>query len=420
MRKGAKKMKYVIIGSSIAAIGCIEGIRSVDKKSEITIISKEDTFIYSRPLISYLIEEKTSLEKMRYREDDFYEKQNCKTYLGREVIKIDDKHKCVILDNDKKISYDKLMIATGSRPFVPEIKGIEKVENKFNFMTLDDALSLQKAVGSDSSKKVLILGAGLIGLKCAEAVINKTKSVTVVDLAKRILPSILDEEGCKIVTKHIKDKGINLILDDSIKSIDEDKATLSSGKEVEYDIFVIAVGVRANIELAKEIGIETNRGIITDEKGRTSKEKIYAAGDCTTSYDITSEDTKVLALLPNAYLKGEAAGINMAGGDKIYDSAIPMNSLGLFGLHMVTAGSYEGESYITLNENEKNYKRLIYKDNLLKGFIIIGDVRRSGIYTKLIREKVDLRQIDFELIKDKPQLMAFSRKYRDETLGGIK
>ncbi len=411
-------MKYVIIGSSIAAIGCIEGIRSVDKKSEITVISKEDTFIYSRPLISYLIEEKTSLEKMRYREDDFYEKQNCKTYLGREVIKINDKNKVVILNNNEKIAYDKLMIATGSRPFIPEIKGIEKVKNKFTFMTLDDALSLKKKL--TENKNVLILGAGLIGLKCAEAVMDKVKSVTVVDLAKRILPSILDEDGCKIVTKHIENKGVNLILDDSIDSIDEKNAILKSGKEIEYDIFVIAVGVRANTELAKETGLKTNRAIITDEKGKTSNKDIYAAGDCTESYDITSDDTKVLALLPNAYLKGETAGINMAGGDKTYDNAMPMNSLGLFGLHMVTAGSYEGESYIDINENETNYKRLIYKNNLLKGFIIIGDVRRCGIYTKLIREKIDLRQIDFELIKDKPQLMAFSRKYRDETLGGVK
>ena len=181
---------------------------------------------------------------------------------------------------------------------------------------------------------------------------------------------------------------------------------------------MVAVGVRPNVNLAEEIGCEVNRGIITDEHGMTTLKDIYAAGDCTASYDITRNQNIILALLPNAYFKGETAGVNMAGGEKSYKNAMPMNSLGLFGLHMVTAGNYDGEEYIV--ENEDEYKKLVYKDNLLKGFIIIGNVDKAGIYTYLIREKVNLSDIDFDLIKDNPGLMAFSRDYRDSKLGGKK
>lgn len=408
--------KYVIIGGSIAAIGTIEGIRSIDKDGEITLISDENHFIYSRPLISYLVQGKTDLKNMRYRDDDFYNKNNVKVIKGVRALNINHQDKYISLSNNENIPYEKLMIATGSSPFIPHIEGEEKVINKFTFMSLDDALSLQKTINKDS--KVLILGAGLIGLKCAEAVNDKVKSVTVVDLADRILPSILDNKGCKIVQKHIEKQGVKFVLNNSITGINEHQATLKDNTVIDFDVFVVAVGVRPNISLAKEIGAEVNRGIITDKKGMTTIKDIYAAGDCTESYDITREQNIILALLPNAYFKGETAGINMAGGKKSYNNAIPMNSLGLFGLHMVTAGNYDGEEYII--EKNNYYKKLIYKDGLLKGYIIIGDVNKSGIYTYLIREKVKLNDIDFDLIKDNPGLIAFSKEYRGTTLGGKK
>ncbi|EIL86824.1 hypothetical protein, partial [Rhodanobacter spathiphylli] len=104
------------------------------------------------------------------------------------------------------------------------------------------------------------------------------------------------------------------------------------------------------------------------------------------------------------YMQGETAGINMAGGEKLYDKAIPMNAIGFFGLHVITAGSYEGKTYVTRTEN--TYKKLITKDNLLKGFILIGEIARAGIYTSLIREKTPLDTVDFDLIRERPQLMA--------------
>ncbi len=227
-------MKYVIIGNSTAAIGCVEGIRSIDKFSQITLISSEKYHTYSRPLISYLLQGKTDADRMKYRNDDFYKENKCTCLLDRTVSKINIEEKTVSLTNSGTVPYDKLLVATGSKPFVPKMKGLENVKNKFSFMSLDDALALQKKL--KKSSRVLIIGAGLIGLKCAEGIQDRCKSITVVDLADRVMPSVLDEEAAEIVQKHIEKNGINFILSDSVDEFNGDAATLKSGKTVEFDI----------------------------------------------------------------------------------------------------------------------------------------------------------------------------------------
>jgi len=383
-----------------------------DKESEIVIISSEPYHTYSRPLISYLLLGKTDENRMKYRPDDFYETNNCTTLLGATVEKIDSDKKCVILTDGQEISYDKLLVATGSRSFVPPIKGLETVDSKFSFMTLDDAKALDSAINPDS--RVLIMGAGLIGLKCAEGIMHKVKALTVVDLADHVLPSILDNDGSAMVQNHLESLGISFILGDAVAQFDGNTATLKSGNQVAFDVLVVAVGVRPNTNLMSDIGGNVGRGIITDECGRTSVDDIFAAGDCSESFDISCDQRRILAILPNAYMQGFCAGKAMTGHEKTFENAIPMNSIGFLGLHVMTAGSYDGEIYV--DNKSGNYKKLFFKDDLLKGFIIIGDVARTGIYTSLIRDKTPLSSINFDLIKEKPQLMAFSKNERSKML----
>lgn len=407
-------MRYVIIGNSAAAVGCVEGIRQQDQKGEIVLISREPYHTYSRPLISYFLCGKTDEERMKYRPDHFYQQMGATALLGKTVVKVDPKKKMVILEDGEEISYGKLLVAAGSKPFVPEIPGLNRVERKFTFMSLEDAKALQAELSPKS--RVLILGAGLIGLKCAEGIFERVACVQVVDLAERILPSILDEKGAALVQAEMERKGVTFFLSTSVSSFSEGKAVLTDGRELPFDLLVIAVGVRPNVELIRDAGGKVNRGIVTDALCRTSFEDVFAAGDCTESRDITTGENRILALLPNAYMQGECAGLTMAGKETPYDKAIPMNAVGFFGYHVITAGSYDGEEYV--EENRENYKKLITKEGLLKGYILIGDIQRAGIYTSLIRERVPLEQIDFDLIKEKPQLMAFSKVERVKQLGG--
>lgn len=409
-------LKYVIIGNSAGAIGAVEGIRQYDKENQITIISDEAYHTYSRPLISYLLLGKTTEEKMQYRKQSFYEENNCNLLLSKKVTEIIPSKKTIKLDDGLEIAYDKLLISTGSIPFVPPMQGLDAVQNKFTFMTLNDAKSLQKVINKKS--KVLVIGAGLIGLKCAEGIQGIQKGVaniTVVDLSQNILSSILDNKASEMVKKHIEDKGIIFKLGDSVKSFTENTATLGSGEVINFDILVMAVGVRPNIELLANAGGKTNKGILVNEKMETSIKDIYSAGDCTESLDISSGQEKVLALLPNAYMQGECAGINMAGECHSFNKAIPMNAISFFGLHMITAGSYNGDVYEC--SDEKQYKKLFYKDNVLNGYIMVGNVEKAGIYTSLIRDKKPLDELDFDLVCKSPSLMAFSRADRKMKLG---
>lgn len=406
---------YVIIGNGVAAVGCIEGIRSVDKETKITVISEENHAVYCRPLISYYLENKTDAERMNYRSTDFYEAMGCDVLYGRKAVRIDTASNSILLDDSQKLSYSSVCVATGSSPFVPPMDGLEKVENKFSFMTLDDTLALEKAITKES--KVFIVGAGLIGLKCAEGLHGRVADITVCDLADRVLSSILDKDCAAIMQNHMEANGIHFLLGDSVSRFEQNTAIMQSGKNVDFDVLVLAVGVRANTSLVKEAGGAVNRGILVNEKMETSIAGIYAAGDCTEGEDISLGDKRVLALLPNAYMQGHAAGVNMAAGNEVFDKAIPMNSIGFFGLHAMTAGTYDGELYE--EKTETSIKRLFTKDGFLKGFILIGETERAGIYTSLIREKTPLDTIDFDLLKKVATSAAFSSEVRRKKFGGV-
>ena len=407
--------QYVVIGNGVAAVGCIEGIRSVDKDSKITVVSEENYPVYCRPLISYYLENKTDPERMNYRGADFYEKMGCDVFYGKKVIQINTDSKNVVLDDGAKLPYTEVCVATGSAPFVPPFEGLDTVEKKFSFMTLDDTFALEKAIDKDSN--VLIVGAGLIGLKCAEGLHERVKSITVCDLADRVLSSILDTDCAAIVQRHLEANGIQFLLGDTAVRFEKNLAQMKSGKTVEFDTLVLAVGVRANTSLLKEIGGDVNRGILINDRMESSIANIYAAGDCTEGNDISSGQKRVLALLPNAYMQGHTAGVNMAGGNDVFDKAIPMNSIGFFGLHIMTAGTYKGEMYEEKTDGTLN--RLFTKDGLLKGFILIGKTERAGIYTSLIREKTPLDMIDFETMKKVATSVAFSSETRRKKFGGV-
>ena len=404
-------MEYVIIGNSTAGIAAAESIRKLDQAGSITILSDEAFPTYGRPLISYFLLGKTDAAHMNYRPADFYRKNNIRTMFSVRAEHIDTAKKQVLLQGGKKVKYDKLLVATGSRPFVPPMEGLDKNEY-FTFMTYADALALEKQLAPE--KNVLIVGAGLIGLKCLEGIADRVGKVTVVDMAPHILPSILDDYGASIIQKQLEKHGAEFYLSDSVASFEKGVAHLKSGATVPFDILVVAAGVRPNVEMVKEAGGKVGRGILTDDRQETSLKDVYAAGDCTESYDITCGQSRILALLPNAQFQGSCAGTNMAGGEAHFTNAVPMNAIGFFGSHVLTAGSCFGDTY---EEKEgETYKKLFFDGDKLNGFILIDLPERAGIYTSLLRNQASLSEVDFEALKKDPGLLAFSEAFREQKL----
>lgn len=406
---------YVIAGCGTAAIGCIEGIRSVDKDGTITVISAEHYPAYCRPLISYYLEEKTTEEKMAYRSNTFYKDNGCEIIYGAKVIEIRKENKTVLTDTGAVIPFDKLLVATGSSPFVPPMENIETVENRFSFLTLDDAKKLKETVKPDC--RVLIVGAGLIGLKCAEGLRAITENITVCDLSDHILSSILDSEDAFIVQKHLEENGIQFYLHNSVKRFENNLAVMQSGEEIPFDVLVTAVGVRPNITAFKNSGGACGRGIAVNERMETSLPNIYAAGDCTESLDISDGKIKIMALMPNAYLQGNTAGVNMAGGEALFNNAIPMNSIGFFGFHLMTAGTRSGK--MREYRTQDSLKRFFFDENRLVGFVLIGNVKNAGIYTQFIRQKTVIGNQENEDFVKIPTLELFDAESRRKVLESV-
>lgn len=407
--------RYVIIGNGTAAAGCIEGIRSVDQDGPVTVVSQEPRPAYCRPLISYYLEGKAAPERMNYRPADFYDETGCRVLYGQKAVSVDPAAKTVTLDDGEALPYDALCVAAGSAPFVPPFEGLDTVKEKYTFMTMDDALALEKA--TETPKDVLIVGAGLIGLKCAEGVYGRAKSITVCDLADRVLSSILDEEGAKTVQAHLEQHGLRFLLGNTVARFDGQKAYMKNGEAVDFDVLVLAVGVKPNAALVKDAGGAVGRGISVNGRMETSISGVYAAGDCAEGEDLSCGQRRVLAIMPNACLQGRTAGVNMAGGTAEFDKAIPMNAIGFFGLHIMTAGSYTGEVFE--EKTDGGSKKFFTQDGLLKGFILIGETQRAGLYTSLIRNRTPLSDIDFELLRQAATSAAFSAPTRADMFGKV-
>lgn len=419
-------MKYVVVGNSAAGIGTVEGIRKVDPEGSITLISDEPYHSYSRPLISYYLAGKVEAEKMYYREQDFYEKMKVNTRLGEKVISVLPGEKAVVLSSGEKIGYDRLMLATGGKPIVPDIPGSD-LEGVFTFLKWDDVKEIEQYL--DKEDTVVIIGAGLIGLKAAEAITGFKAKVKVVELANRVLSAILDEDAAAMVQKKLEDKGIEFYLNNTVKEIKGNgkvtEVKLQDGTRLDCDAVIIAIGVAPNKDLAVQAGLEINRGIIVDEYLRTSNPDIYAAGDVSEGYDTLYKERRVLPILPNAYKQGFTAGKNMAGREEKYRGGFAMNAIGFFGLPMITAGiikpqGSEFSEMVEANPEKCTYRKVVLRDNRLVGFITLNDVDRVGILTGLMEKEVNVEPFKDKLLRKDFGYVHLPKEYRMEQLLGVK
>ena len=417
-------MKYVIIGASAAGLACAEQIRKEDKSGEITVLTKEEYLPYSRPSISYYLKGAVKEKEMYLRKPSYYAVNRIDIITGAKVTEIDRTEKTVKVGR-KVYPYDKLCICTGSKPFIPPMKNVSGKENACTFLDLASSKVIKEKANGNT--RAVVIGAGLIGMKAAEGLSKICKSVDVVELSPRILPSILDAKSAKGVKKYIEENGrIKFHLGDTVTEAKSrgkkiTSVILKSGKELKCDMLILAVGVRPETELAEKAGLEVDRGIIVKPKTmQTSDKDIYAAGDCTVSIDMLDGRKKVIALWVNAVQQGSIAGSQMAGGKQTLGGAYSVNAIDFYGLRICTCGliNAEGEQYSDkVLQSGDSYKRLIFEDNHLVGFVLINSSENAGIYTSLIENKVDITSLEGD-ITETPSLFLFDKSTRQNRLKG--
>ncbi|BCS54450.1 NAD(P)/FAD-dependent oxidoreductase [Geobacter sp. SVR] len=416
-------MNYVIVGNSVAAVGAIRAIRALDQDGTITVISRERHNAYGRPLISYLLGGLINEKRMSYLPEDFYEQNRINLLLNSEVVAVDSVAKKITLASGDSLPYDKLLLATGGDPFVPPISGLADKDRVFTFTTWDDAAKL-KVISQDINRAVVI-GGGLIGLKAAEGLNLLDKSVTVVELADRVLSSAFDRPAGKIVARKMKANGIDVITEDTVVSIEGNGreitgVTLKSGDFIPCDTVVVAIGVRPAAGFLKGSDIEINRGIVVDSSMATSAEGVYAAGDVAEAADFFSGQKNPMPIWPDAYIQGDIAGTAMAGGTKAYEGGLAMNSIEFFKVSTISMGvtnprdpsEYEIHAFQDIQNYQ--YRKIVLQDNRLVGAVLVGNVDRAGIFSGLIREKIDMTPFKESLLLPEFGFINLSREIRDQ------
>lgn len=416
-------MKYVIIGASAAGLAAAETVRKYDSQGTVTVLTEEEYMPYSRPSISYYLKGKVKESNMALRKPAFYKEKKIDVITSSKVTSIDTDKKIVKVGR-KNYPYDKLCLCTGSKPFVPPM---DNVEGKANALTFLD-LKATKAVKTlaNAKTRAVVIGAGLIGMKAAEGLVKICKSVDVVELAPRVLPSILDAKSAKQVKKHLENNGIrfhleNTVVNASSKGKNITAVTLKDGKKLPCDLLILAVGVRPQTELAEKAKLEVNRGIVTDiQTMQTSNSDIYAAGDCCVSTDMLDGSKKIIALWPNAVQQGNVAGAQMAGADVTVGGTYSVNAIDFFGLRICTCGliNVQGEQYSDkIKQDGDVYKRLVFEDDKLVGYVLINSSINAGLYTNLISNKISLDTVQGDIM-DNPSIFMFDKDTRITKLRG--
>jgi NAD(P)H-nitrite reductase large subunit len=405
--------KYLIVGASAAGIGAVEAIREIDPVGTITVISEEACPQYSRPMISDFVSGKADFQKMKCRTDDFWKENNTEALTEKKAIALNLTEKTVSLEDGQKVAYEKLLLATGGKPFVPKMEGSDK-EGVFTFTTIKDAERLASKIDSIQAKSAVVIGAGLIGISVTEALAKRGLKVTVVELQEKILSLILDAKASDLVEDVVRKAGVNIVTGQSVQKImgkpDNDSEVgsviLTKGDQIPCDLVIVAIGVIPRTELVAGTAVKTNRGIVVDNFMQTNVADVYASGDVAEAYDFILNQNRLLPLWPLAVLEGRIAGYNMAGVKTIYAGGTNMSSLKYFGIPIVSIGLANPKEDPTLevlvkfDAERKVYKKLVLKNNVIVGMTLVNCIERAGILFHLMKNQINVKKFKKELLAD--------------------
>ncbi len=404
-------MRYVIVGTSAAGVSCISAIRKVDMDGEIIAISKEKYNPYTPVFLAEVLMGDMEERELYFKGDDFFKKMNVDPVLGKEAVKADTASRTLELEDGEKIDYDRLLIATGSRAFIPPVEGMDN-DGVFPLHRLDDVKKMIER--TEDSESAVVIGAGPIGLEAAYALRKRGLNVTVVEMLDRILPLMLDKELSDRVMKEFQNIKIEFILGTPVKKVlgdGEVSGVIAGDVKIHANLVVVATGVRPNRKIAERSGIKTNMGILVDKKMQTSAKDVYSAGDVAEAEDALG-DVCLTPTWANAVSQGEVAGMNMAGEMAFHEGSIRVNIMKGIGTPLVSLGhtsatlrdrEYQMVEFISGNV----HRRAFFDSDRLIGFQSVGshkDVRLAGMLQTLIRKKIPV--MDKESLVRKGYLFA--------------
>ena len=404
-------MQHVIIGAGPAGVIAAEALRKLQPDAVVTLVGDEPEPPYSRMAIPYYLarqikEEGTYLRKF----DDHFRDRNIAIVQGR-VAAIDRSARQLKLEGGSEVPYDKLLIATGAIPVSPPIEGIDS-PGVTACWTLEDARRI--ASTSKPGAKVVLMGAGFIGCIILEALAKSGADLTVVEMEDRMVPRMMNDIAGNLIKDWCESRGVKVHTSTQVTAIEKNgkklRVVLASGESVEADLVVSATGVRPNVDLVADGGIEVDHGILVNRHMQTNDPDIFAAGDVAQGIDFSTGEYSVQAIQPTAADHGQLAARNMAGLEgAVHKGCVNMNvldTIGLisssFGLWMGTDG---GDSAELLNRERYRYLNLQFEDDVLVGATSLGLTQHVGVLRGLIQTKTRLGAWKQKLKDDPTRIM---------------
>ncbi len=394
-------MQIIIIGGGVAGITAARTIRENDLKAKISVYTDEDHLYYPRPRLYEVLSGEVKPQEIYMFSEQWYKNKGIKVHLNKKVLSIKTAKKELLLEDRSRVNYDKLLLANGAHPFVPPTKGVEKT-GVFTLRSIRDALAIKEY--AEKTRKVIIIGGGLLGLEFAASLRKLDQQVEVVEIFPRLLPRQLDQDGATILKGIVENLGIKIVLGVKTEEFLGERTVsgvlLSNGREHSSNLVLISAGVRSNTDLAVEAGIKVNKGVVVDKYLQTSVNDVYAAGD------IAEFEGRVYGIIPAAMEQAEIAALNMLGKEKhVYEGTIPSNTLKVVGVDLTSMGLVNPEEpqyeEIKKIDREKGvYKKIVLEQGKIVGAIILGDRKGVTSIKKLMDQKIDVTKYKDILLED--------------------
>lgn len=411
-------MDYVVVGAGPAGVIAAETLRRTDRSGTVTLIGDEPAAPYSRMAIPYLLAENIAPEGTHLRHGrGHYRTLGIDVVKGRRVTRVAAKSKKLTLDDGSKVSYDKLLIATGSRPVRPPIPGMD-LPGIESCWTLADAAAIARKAKPRS--RVVLMGAGFIGCIILEALVARKVDLTVVEMADRMVARMMDRQGGDMIKRWCESRGVKVLTSTKVEGIEKTKSglrlSIGKGRALDADLVVCATGVAPNVEFLKGSGVETTFGVLVDHHLRTNVSDIFAAGDVAQGPELITGKPEVHAIQPTASEHGRIAALNMAGVPSYYRGSLSMNVLNTLGLISSSFGHWQGlpggEIAEASDPDRFNYLRLCFKDDRIVGALALGLTQHVGVIRGLVQTGIEVGPWKKTLMQDPHAVM---RVYLDRT-----
>lgn len=393
------KEKLVLAGAGMAGVRVLEDLLHIaPDRYEITVFGAEPYGNYNRILLSAVLSGEKAVDEIMLNDAQWYEKHGIRFYPGQEIIKIDRMRRRITAGDGIEAPYDRLIIATGSRPIVIPVPGLD-LPGVLTFRDLGDVATMLDA--ASKYRKAVVIGGGLLGLEAANGLMKQGMQVTVVHLLDLLMERQLDRQAAALLKASLEARSLRFLMEHQTEAILGQERVcavrFTGGQELPADLVIMAVGIRPNIQLARDAGLYCERGIVVSDTMQTYDPRIYAVGEC------IQHRGQTYGLVAPLYEQARVCANHLAGpGFADYYGSLLSTTLKVTGVSLFSAGEFQGgrgyQDLIFKDPARGVYRKLVLRDNRVRGAVFYGEVQDSAWYLGLMRQKADVAPLRQQLI----------------------